>query len=213
MEKVILLSELNFNSCLAHVFVNELAWENYTIQVSFVPEHELNNVIAQAVDKYDLIIGIGYRRRCFSKKLLAANPNKLLLLAHQKDEQGGKFIPVFFEQFFNAEIILLIENIVEIFNDQIVQGIYLDLSAALATTSTDEDLEYLLFLRRRYLQALRVIETFYGQPEKIALHDNFLLEIVDSEGDYYWIDDMIQIHNLPEEAVPILPFPPDLMTN
>jgi hypothetical protein len=213
MKKVILLSELNFNSCLAHVFINELAWENYTIQVSFVPEHELNNVIAQAVDKYDLIIGIGYRQRFFSKKLLATNPNKLLLLAYQKDEQGGKFIPVFFEQFFNAEIILLIENIVEIFNDQIVQGIYLDLNAALATTSADEDLEYLLFLRRRYLQALRVIEAFYGQPEKIALHDNFLLEIVDSEGDYYWIDDMIQIHNLPEEDVPILPFPPDLMTN
>jgi hypothetical protein len=213
MKKVILLSELNFNSCLAHVFINRLTGEDYTIQVSFVPEHELRNVISQAVDQYDLIIGISYQRRLFSKKLLAANPDKLLLLAHHPDEQGGKFISVLFEQFFDTETILLIEKIIEIFNDQIFQGIYLDLNAALATTGTDEDLEYLLFLRRRYLQALRVIETFYGQAEKIALHNNFLLEIVDNEGDYYWIDDLIQIHNLPEEDVPILPFSLDLMTN
>ncbi|MFA6514597.1 MAG: hypothetical protein WCT50_04955 [Patescibacteria group bacterium] len=210
-KNVILLSELSFIACLAHANIKMFFLGKYLVRVSFVPESALDEAAVLAAKKHDLVIVIGYKK-FFSKETLAACNGKLLLLSHQQDEQGGKFIIHLFEQTFKPKAINLINNIRNIANAEIGQSLYLDIGD-IKKAKIKSKVDEFLALRHRYLQALTVVESFYGIEENIRFHRNFLLELIGEEENEYWIDEMIQIHTLPKEETPTVMFPLKFMRN
>jgi hypothetical protein len=204
-KKVILLSELSFIACLAHANIKMLSWDNYLVRVSFVPESALDEAVKLAAKKHDIIIVVGYQKS-FSKDILTACGGKLLLLSHQLDEQGGKFVIHLFEQTFSPKTISLVNNIRDIANEEIEQSLYLDIGD-IKNAKIESRVDEFLALRHRYLQALTVVESFYGIEENIRFHRNFLLELIGEEENEYWIDEMIQIHALPKEETSTVSFP------
>lgn len=196
MKKVILLSELTFNSCLTYATVRLWNWGNYDVKVSFVPLSNLNEVVTQAIEKYDLVIAIGYQN--VDPRWLDGK-NQLAFLSHREDEQGGKLFIVPLKQKLKPTTANVVRKIKKIANDQIRNGIRVDLLGYFSPNESNQEIIDYLNLQRRYFQAISVVERFYGKKEQIRLHDFFLLEIVNEpEGENEWIDALIVKYNLME---------------
>jgi hypothetical protein len=212
MKKVILLSELSFNSCLTYGTIRLWNWGDYDIKVNFVPQSNLNEMISQAIAEYDLIIAMGYQK--IDPRWLDGK-NKLAFLSHRDDEQGGKFFLVPSKQKLKPKIVELIKKIKKIANDQIRDGIRVDLCSHFAANQGGQAMIDYLNLERRYFQALSVVKRFYGKEEQIRLHKFFLLEIADEPQDEnQWIDSLIAKYNLMEnQHQKSLSFTPELSIN
>lgn len=197
-KRVLLLSELSFIACLAHANIKMLSWDNYLVRVSFVPESSLNDAIMIGIRKHDAVIIFGHQKKSFSKNMLTAYGGKLLSLAYQLDEQGGKFVIDLFGQTFPPQTIMLANNIQEIADEQIGQLLYLDIGD-IKNERIKSEVDELSALRRRYFQGLTIVENFYGIEKNIKFHQNFLLELTGDEENKYWIDEMIQTHAIPKK--------------
>lgn len=212
MKEVILLSELTFNSCLTYATIRLWNWGDYDIKVSFVPQGNLNEIVTQAIKIYDLVIAIGYQNvdPCWLD-----GKNQLAFLAHREDEQGGKFFLVPSKQKLKPTTANLVRKIKKIANDQIRNGIRVDLLGYFSSNESNREIIDYLNLQRRYFQALSVVKRFYGKEEQIRLHDFFLLEIVnESEDENQWIDALIVKYNLMENLhQKSLPFVAELNAN
>ncbi|QQG52297.1 MAG: hypothetical protein HY931_03075 [Candidatus Falkowbacteria bacterium] len=189
MKKVILLSELTFNSCLTYATVRLWNWGDYDIKVSFVPLNDLNGVISQAIELYDIVIAMGYRN---IDPYWPDNKNQLVVLAPREDEQGGKLFLVPSKQKLTPKTVELIKKIEKIANKQINDGIRIDLLSYLSNNESNRAVIDYLNLQRRYFQALSVVKRFYGKEEQLRLHKFFLLEILDEpEDENQWLDALI----------------------
>jgi hypothetical protein len=189
---------LSFIACLAHANIKMLSWDNYLVRVSFVPESALNDAIMIGIRKHDAVIIFGYEQKFFSKERLTAYGGKLLSLAYQSDEQGGKFVIDLFGQIFPPQTIMLANDLQEIVDEQIGRLLYLDIGG-IKNERIKSEVDELSALRRRYLQGLTIVENFYGIEKNIKFHQNFLSELTGEEEDRYWIDEMIQIHAVPKK--------------
>lgn len=201
MKKVILLSELTFNSCMTYATIRLWNWGDYDIKISFIPPGNLNEIVSQAIEKYDLVIAIGYQKvdPCWLD-----GKNQLAFLAHREDEQGGKLFLVPSKQKLKPTTANLVRKIKKIANDQIGDSIRVDLCGYFAANKENRAMIDYLNLERRYFQALSVVERFYGKKEQIRLHDFFLLEIANEpEEENQWIDALIVKYNLMENQKPL----------
>ncbi len=196
MKKVILLSELTFNSCMTYATIRLWNWGDYDVKVSFVPSSNLNEIVTQAIEIYDLVIAMGYQNidQCWLDQ-----KNQLAFLSHREDEQGGKLFLVPSKQKLKPANASLVKKIKKIANDQIKDGVRVDLLGYLSANGKNQAITNYLNLQRRYFQALSVVKRFYGKEEQIRLHQFFLLEIIDEpEDENQWIDTLIVKYNLME---------------
>lgn len=194
MKKIILLSELDFSSCLVCASMKLFPWENCEVQISFVPEEKFANAASRAIKNNDLIVGIGYQDMLFSLKRLNELRNKFLMLMPSETEEGDEFIPVCFEEKVYEETLSLMNTIVNIANHEASNENPSE-DKEEATAKTTEDLFY---LQNRYQHSLRTVKSLYGQREKIKLHQHFLNEIIKQKKDE-WIDEIIKKHALMEK--------------
>jgi hypothetical protein len=169
-------------------------------------------MISQAIAEYDFIIAMGYQK--IDPRWLDGK-NKLAFLSHRDDEQGGKFFLVHSKQKLKPKIVELIKKIKKIANDQIRDGIRVDLCGHFAANKGGQAMIDYLNLERRYFQALSVVKRFYGKEEQIRLHKFFLLEIADEPQDEnQWVDSLIAKYNLMEnQHQKSLSFTPELSIN
>lgn len=211
-KQVILLSELTFNSCLTYATIRLWNWGGYEIKVSFVPPSNLNEIVSRALAEYDFVIAMGYSN--VDPRWLDGK-NRLAFLAHREDEQGGKLFLVPSKQKLEPSVTNLVKKIKKIANNQIKDGIRVDLLDYFSADESNQAIINYLNLERRYFQAFSVVKRFYGKKEQIRLHKFFLLEIVDeTEGENQWIDALIVKYNLMEnQHQEPLPFVPELNVN
>jgi hypothetical protein len=216
MEKrVILFSELTFNSCLTYGTIRLWAWGNYKIKVGFVPRNDLNEAVTQAMGIYDLIIAIGYQDYQNVNPCWLEGKSQLAFLVHREDEQGGKFIIVPSKQKLEPKTVKLIKKIKKIANEQIKNGILVDLTDYFSADENSQKIIDYLNLQRRYFQAFSVVRKFYGEEEQIKLHNFFLSELSDeTEDENQWIDSLIVKYDLVENKhQKSIPFVAELNAN
>jgi len=205
MKKIILLSALDFSSCLVCASMKLFPWENCEVQINFVPIERFASTATRSIKNNDLIVGIGYKDLLFPLKKLNELRNKFLMLMPSEAEDGNEFIPVCFEDKIYEETLSLMNTIVNIANHETSDGNLStnksdthDSSSALDLKSDSEIIEDLFYLQNRYLHSLRTVKSLYGQRGKIKLHRHFLAEIIKKKKDE-WIDEMVKTHSFMEK--------------
>lgn len=173
MKKAILLSKLNLNSCLTYAAIRQLFWGNYELQVSFVPECNINTIANRATKIYDLVIGIDYSA-FFIKNSLTVKKDHLVMLSRVCDQQNEDFIPILLDSGLENEALEISKIIGKIAKEKSSQGFYVD-----------------PYLTSRYLKTRLIINLFYGLAENVKFHTEFLLELIGEE-ESAWINELLK---------------------
>lgn len=206
MKKIILLSELDFSSCLVCASMKLFPWDNIEMQTNFVSEEKVADTAIRLFNNNDLVVALGYKEILFSKEKISILKDKLLMLLPSEDVQEDQFVPMVFCEEFNEETLELMAKVVEIANEE----------ASDENSSTDETtkdpekadkshsiiketdpkiMEDLFYLQNRYIHAIKVVHSLYSFRDKVRLHKRFVTEVIRQEKDE-WIDQIIRKYAL-----------------
>lgn len=206
MKKIILLSELNFSSCLVCASMKIFPWDKIEVQTNFVSEEKVADTAIRLFNNNDLVVALGYKEILFSKEKISILKDKLLMLLPSEDAEEDQFVPMVFCEEFNEDTLKLMAKVVEIANEEASDENFLagetakDLEKADGSHQTIEEtdpkiMEDLFYLQNRYIHAIKVIHSLYGFRDKVRLHKRFVTEVIRQEKNE-WIDQIIRKYAL-----------------
>lgn len=206
MKKIILLSELNFSSCLVCASMKIFPWDKIEVQTNFVSEEKVADTAIRLFNNNDLVVALGYKEILFSKEKISILKDKLLMLLPSEDAEEDQFVPMVFCEEFNEDTLKLMAKVVEIANEEASDENFLagetakDLEKADGSHKTIEEtdpkiMEDLFYLQNRYIHAIKVVHSLYGFRDKVRLHKRFVTEVIRQEKNE-WIDQIIRKYAL-----------------